>query len=237
MADSSGLRQRRSVAKATDDAAPAPEAKEVPKEVEIDPAKGFYGVTVSSSDLISGVNVDAVHPKDLFAAAGLKAGDVIVSLDGEEVDNHERAMIIMELAQCDAKKKLKVMYVSKAYAEAEAARSAAKWARRRGCCGKFCFTIFAVIALLLTLNFTKSVPGSSDGSLRGNPVWAKLEDKAYEPIAAFQKRMVEADERRKRGEADQMMAQMKDSFKDLKLPEGFDPNNPTDSDLSKIELP
>jgi hypothetical protein len=57
----------------------------------VDMTKGFLGVTLVDGPAGVGVRIESVDKGDLAAASGLCAGDVIVALNGEEVNNHAAA--------------------------------------------------------------------------------------------------------------------------------------------------
>lgn len=64
----------------------------------IDPREGHLGVTLSRFDG-DGVRVEAVHPLDLCARAGLEVGDIVISVDGTRVSSHEDALKLMVEAE------------------------------------------------------------------------------------------------------------------------------------------
>ena len=56
-------------------------------------------IETCNGSVCSGIKVDKVHPKDLFALAGIKAGMVITSVNGTAVYDHESAMDMMKEAK------------------------------------------------------------------------------------------------------------------------------------------
>ena len=72
--------------------------------VSIDTREGHFGVTLISTKKCYGVEVDAVHPKDLFALAGIRAGMVMTKIDGRVPDGHPDAMYLLEYAAGKQKK-------------------------------------------------------------------------------------------------------------------------------------
>lgn len=91
-----------------------------PRTVTIDTKSGHMGVTLSNSELSSGVRVDACHPDDLVSKAGIRQGDVLVRLNGKPVDTHVQALAVFEAA-ANADGALLVEYVAEADAQAAAA--------------------------------------------------------------------------------------------------------------------
>lgn len=115
------LRRRNTAAQAAAEPAPVDDSAAggpSTKSVTVDTTKGHLGVTLSNHDL--GVAVDRADPADLIAKAGLAAGDVIVTCNGEEVPNHETALDIMG----SANGRLVLTYYTAADAKAEAVRKA-----------------------------------------------------------------------------------------------------------------
>ena len=109
-ASSSALRQRRratpengSPAEVADAASPESASYQ---QVRIDTRQGHVGITCSNASF-PGVLVDATDPKDLAAAAGLKAGDVIVRCDGVPVAEHQALVNAIDTA---TKSKKSVMF-------------------------------------------------------------------------------------------------------------------------------
>lgn len=79
--------------------------------------------------MCSGIKVDKVHPKDLFALAGIKAGMVITSVNGTAVYDHESAMDMMKEAKGN-EKKLAIEYLTEEGAKELGAiewQSSKKW--------------------------------------------------------------------------------------------------------------
>ena len=69
---------------------------------------GHMGLTLSDHPL--GVLVDAVYELDMAYKAGLRAGDVIVTLNGRAVVFHEAACEIIHLAQLETEHEVRMTY-------------------------------------------------------------------------------------------------------------------------------
>lgn len=67
------------------------------RSLSIDISSGHLGVTLSNG-VCGKVTISRCHDGDLFAAAGLKAGDVIVAVDGRTVDSHQAAFAAINRA-------------------------------------------------------------------------------------------------------------------------------------------
>ena len=105
----SDLRRRRGGG--SDDAAATP-----PSRVRLDTRSGHLGLTVSNAAL-EGVRVDGAHPSDLAFKAGLRVGDVILTVDGASIIDHSEFV-----AKCDAAKE-RGAHVTLEYLTAAAAAS------------------------------------------------------------------------------------------------------------------
>jgi len=82
----------------------------------VDTREGHLGVTCSTSESCYGVLVDQVVPKDLLARAGLRAGHVILKINGKKVKDHERAAKVW--TRCQKKgEKLTIEYVTEEVAK------------------------------------------------------------------------------------------------------------------------
>jgi hypothetical protein len=60
----------------------------------VDPRAGHLGVTLGDY-AGDGVRIDACHPRDLISKAGLAAGDIITSIDGQAVQDFADALDMM----------------------------------------------------------------------------------------------------------------------------------------------
>lgn len=83
----SELRQRKSTAAS----AKASGKSKEPKEAIIDTSAGHLGITLSNGK-IDGVELTELDEADLVFKSGLRAGDVIKSINGTAVNTHEQAM-------------------------------------------------------------------------------------------------------------------------------------------------
>ena len=94
-----------------------------PHTAKIDTSRGHLGVTLSNIDfgktLGTGVVIEAMDAKDLVAKAGLREGDVILAINGEQVTDHRKAF---QLIEKNAKKVIEVSYST----PGEVAKMAAK---------------------------------------------------------------------------------------------------------------
>jgi len=113
-------------------------AKELSKpdvrSLTIDISAGHLGVTLENTDDGTGVRIAAVDAADLVAKAGLKVGDVLLSIEGHTVDDHGDAFAAIDAAVGS----IRIEY----WTEAEAKTAAAiKGPKSSG--------IFWVVALLL----------------------------------------------------------------------------------------
>ena len=115
--------------------------------------EGHLGVDISNSDVCSGVHVKTVHPKDLFALAGIKPGWVITSVNGSTVCEHVDAMDIMKAAKTK-EIKLEIVFLT----EDEAKKQGAVEAAESAACTKWIvgglLIFLAVIALMIALAYT-----------------------------------------------------------------------------------
>ena len=102
-------------------------------------AKGHLGVTLGNGS--DGVVVEAADPNDLIAKAGLAAGDVIISLNGESVSTHSKAMAIF-----DGAKGKKVVIAYRTCAEQSAKEARGKLRAVLQTCG-FMVLILAALAV------------------------------------------------------------------------------------------
>ena len=118
----SELRQRKGAATAR---APSAVAKEEARSVTINKREGYLGVTLSNTPSGVGVLVEEAVAADLIAAAGLKAGDVILRLNGREVNRHGDAIEILNSAPDVG---LQIEY----WTEAQAAKATPKPAPSKG---------------------------------------------------------------------------------------------------------
>ena len=138
----------------------------MPTTCSFDTREGHLGITLSTSSVCTGANVDAVHPKDLCALSGIKQGFVIRSVNGSDISGHEHCMEMLE--ECKSKgEKVSITCLSVAEAKEAGAEESAitkKWVIRG------CLVFFALLALLaaaivsgklpelLGLNLTKAAP-------------------------------------------------------------------------------
>ena len=131
-----GLASSADGAKATnaDGAASAPSPDELltPKKLQrIDCTKGHVGISCSNHLDPPGVVLDFCDPADLAHKAGLRTGDVVVSVNGTQVITHENLVdainIATEKGGSDAARFIELEYVD---AKAVAASQAAALARR-----------------------------------------------------------------------------------------------------------
>lgn len=76
----------------------------MPKTITVDTREGHLGLDISDSTVCQGCKVDNVHPKDLCALAGLKAGMVITHINDEAFSSHDLMMSTMNEAKALQKK-------------------------------------------------------------------------------------------------------------------------------------
>ena len=93
--------------------------------------------------MCSGVKVDKVHPKDLFALAGIKAGMVITSVNDTAVYDHESAMDMMKETKVN-EKKLAIEYLTE---EGAKELGAVEWATTKKWIIRVGLIFLALIAL------------------------------------------------------------------------------------------
>ena len=108
-------------ASAESDGKPDSDGKGHPmRTVKLDLAKGFAGITLRNSAYGQGVEVEAADEADLVYKAGIRQNDMIFALNDEPVDDHERAIGIVNSAAGgeDAAKPLSIEYRTAAEAAA-----------------------------------------------------------------------------------------------------------------------
>ena len=93
-------------------------------EAKISDAKaGHLGVTLTTAEHNLGALVEAAHPSDLVALAGLKAGHVITAINSTAVTDHEQALSLMLAAEGS----LTISYLTADDAAIEAKAAKAKY--------------------------------------------------------------------------------------------------------------
>jgi predicted extracellular nuclease len=90
--------------------------------VTVDSREGHFGVTLATSDVCEGVKIIRLNSKDLFYRAGLRAGHVVIKVNGRSVSNHERALDTLNECKA-AQTKCQVEYTTE---DAAALRGAAE---------------------------------------------------------------------------------------------------------------
>lgn len=166
MANQPSLRQRKGAAAAAAETATAgagaattgPKGAPERRRVTIpDTGIGYVGITLTTDGSYGvGVRVEDIVKGDLAAKAGLQVNDVVVALNGQDVNEPSKAVRIMEDANGAA---LHIDFLKQAEAEKTSKVAAAeRSARRRAMVGRFFGFIFWVVhKLVVTIVFLAGV--------------------------------------------------------------------------------
>ena len=114
-----------------------------------DLSSGHLGVTLSDADENIGVLVADTDPNDLAAAAGLRTGFVITSINGVAVTGHEDALNLMQSSA-----KITMTYLTEAEAAVEAKKMRAKYVTKRN---KWIVGIIMAVAAALVAAVTTAI--------------------------------------------------------------------------------
>ena len=138
----------------------------MPTTITVDTREGNLGVDISNSDECAGAKVDKVHPRDLLALAGLRAGMVITKVDGQVLDcgvqvvpYHRVAMDLMTAAK-NAEKKLTLTVIS---AEEAKEQGKIEWQSKK----KTLLYWLLALVVFYVLYFVAAKQGIFDGVLPG----------------------------------------------------------------------
>jgi hypothetical protein len=86
-----GLRQRKTGGESTATTKVSKAAATIePHGVSIDASQGYLGVTFENGS--GGARISELDPNDLVSRAGLKVGDVVLTINGVAVKNHKKAL-------------------------------------------------------------------------------------------------------------------------------------------------
>jgi hypothetical protein len=108
------------------------------RSLTIDASCGHLGVTLENTENGTGVRILELHAADLMAQAGLKTGDVLLSIESKSLKDHEQAFSAIGSATGQI---LHIEY----WTEAEAAAAAAIQGPSRGRSRLMAFTLLAVV--------------------------------------------------------------------------------------------
>ncbi len=92
----------------------------------VDLSTGFMGVTLGTEEWFDGVVIEKVEHEDKAYAAGLRVGDVILSINETPVSDHTVAVELIESA-VNAKSALKVIHYSAANAQSQREQAKLKY--------------------------------------------------------------------------------------------------------------
>ena len=123
------------------------------QSLTVDAREGHLGLTCSTSRIMSGVRVDAVHEKDLMYRAGLRVGMVIQTVNTQGVSCHDYAMDLMNTCK-ENQEKITLTYFS----EEEAIQQGAKESTQQR---KLVVFLFLGVLSIVLLSWVGVLPSAS----------------------------------------------------------------------------